>query len=144
MLPFLVFPEAGRQGACFGSGAFGYVGQDGKRKDGTLNQAEANDRHHRPRADVGESKGGGVSFLIRGGSLPASSPLGDVAPVAARQLAGRDRAIGRPAVLKRTVFRTTVRGAAAVRIRAHPTDTRRTPCEPAGMSRPQHRRRSRS
>ncbi len=34
-----------------------------------------------PSADVGESKAGGVSFLVQGGSLPASSPLGEVAPV---------------------------------------------------------------
>ena len=34
-----------------------------------------------PSADVGESKAGGVSFLVRGGSLPAASPLGEVAPV---------------------------------------------------------------
>jgi hypothetical protein len=34
-----------------------------------------------PSADVGESKAGGVSFLVQGGSLPAASPLGEVAPV---------------------------------------------------------------
>ena len=34
-----------------------------------------------PLAEVGESKGGGASFLVQGGSLPASSPLGEVAPV---------------------------------------------------------------
>ncbi len=34
-----------------------------------------------PSADVGESKGGGVSFLVRGGSLAAAGPLGEVAPV---------------------------------------------------------------
>ena len=34
-----------------------------------------------PSAEVGESKGGGVSFLVRGASLPASSPAGEVAPV---------------------------------------------------------------
>ncbi|WP_435006183.1 hypothetical protein P12x_003819 [Tundrisphaera lichenicola] len=34
-----------------------------------------------PSAEVGESRGGGVSFLIRGGSLPAASPMGEVAPV---------------------------------------------------------------
>ena len=33
-----------------------------------------------PSAEVGESKGGGVSFLVQGASLPASSPLGEVAP----------------------------------------------------------------
>lgn len=34
-----------------------------------------------PSAEVGESKAGGVSFLVKGASLPASSPLGEVAPV---------------------------------------------------------------
>jgi hypothetical protein len=34
-----------------------------------------------PSAEVGESKEGGVSFLVKGASLPASSPLGEVAPV---------------------------------------------------------------
>ena len=34
-----------------------------------------------PSAEVGESKGGGVSFLVQGASLPAASPLGEVAPV---------------------------------------------------------------
>jgi hypothetical protein len=34
-----------------------------------------------PSAEVGESKGGGVSFLVQGGSLPAASPIGEVAPV---------------------------------------------------------------
>jgi hypothetical protein len=34
-----------------------------------------------PSAEVGESKDGGVSFLVRGGSLPAASPIGEVAPV---------------------------------------------------------------
>ena len=34
-----------------------------------------------PSADIGESKAGGVSFLVRGGSLPAASPLGEVARV---------------------------------------------------------------
>jgi len=33
-----------------------------------------------PTAEVGESKGGGVSFLVRGGSLLAAGPLGEVAP----------------------------------------------------------------
>ena len=34
-----------------------------------------------PDAEVGESKDGGVSFLVRGGSLIAAGPLGEVAPV---------------------------------------------------------------
>ena len=34
-----------------------------------------------PSAEVGEQKGGGVSFLIRGGALSAASPMGEVAPV---------------------------------------------------------------
>jgi hypothetical protein len=34
-----------------------------------------------PSADIGESKAGGVSFLVQAGSLPAASPLGEVAPV---------------------------------------------------------------
>ena len=34
-----------------------------------------------PSAEVGESKAGGVSFLVQGGSIPAASPGGDVAPV---------------------------------------------------------------
>ena len=34
-----------------------------------------------PLAEVGESKAGGVSFLVQAGSLPAASPLGEVAPV---------------------------------------------------------------
>lgn len=34
-----------------------------------------------PSAEVGESKDGGVSFLVKGGSLRASSPMGEVAPV---------------------------------------------------------------
>ncbi len=32
-----------------------------------------------PTAEVGESKGGGVSFLVRGASLPSASPMGAVA-----------------------------------------------------------------
>lgn len=34
-----------------------------------------------PSAEVGESKAGGVTFLVQGGSLPVASPLGEVAPV---------------------------------------------------------------
>ena len=34
-----------------------------------------------PLAEVGESKAGGVSFLVQAGSLPAASSMGEVAPV---------------------------------------------------------------
>ena len=34
-----------------------------------------------PSAEVGESKGGGVNFVVQAGALPAASPLGEVAPV---------------------------------------------------------------
>ena len=34
-----------------------------------------------PSAEVGESKSGGVSFLVQGGALQAASPIGEVAPV---------------------------------------------------------------
>jgi hypothetical protein len=34
-----------------------------------------------PSAEVGASKEGGVSFLVKGASLPASSPIGEIAPV---------------------------------------------------------------
>ena len=34
-----------------------------------------------PSAEVGESKAGGVSFLVQGGALPVASPIGEVAPV---------------------------------------------------------------
>jgi hypothetical protein len=34
-----------------------------------------------PSADVGESKAGGVSFLVQGGSIPSNSPLGAVVSV---------------------------------------------------------------
>ncbi len=78
-------------------GGFGLEGREFDAATGTLGEVQRREVAHpvdlprelvrlalamfAPTAEVGESKGGGVSFLVKGASVPAAGPLGEVAPV---------------------------------------------------------------